>query len=137
MAPMSLVGDRERDRAAASLRRHYLQGRLTLDELSDRVHAALGARSRADLRAALSDLPPSWQELGEPLAAASRTLTRVATFVALAWLWAFLSLVLLVSFAVLSLVGGPSGTATLVFLLLWVGLSYGTWRAWQRGSRRT
>jgi uncharacterized protein DUF1707 len=136
MASMSLVGDPERDRAAASLRRHYLQGRLTLEELSDRVAAALSARSRADLRSALSGLPPAWPDLREPAAAATRTLARAATFVALAGLWAFLSLVLLVAYAFVALLGDVSTTGTIVFLLLWAAVTYGTWRAWQRGGRR-
>lgn len=133
---MSLVGDRERDRVAASLRRHYLHGRLSLEELADRVHVALAARSRADLRAALRDLPPSWRDVDALAAPVARTVTRAATFVALAGVWLFFSLVLLISFAVAALFGGPSATETLVFVLGWVGLTYGVWRVWQRGSRR-
>jgi hypothetical protein len=42
---------------AAELREHYASGRLTLDELSERLDAALGAKTRADLDALLTDLP--------------------------------------------------------------------------------
>ena len=62
---MSLVGDRERERAASALRRHYLQGRLTAEELGERIHMALRARSTSDLRDALRDLPPPWHSLQE------------------------------------------------------------------------
>ena len=127
---MSLVGDRERERAAASLRRHYLQGRLSAEELSDRVHAVLRARSTADLREALRDLP---QDLGAP---ARHFAARTATFLALAVAWWFFSVVLLVAFVIVTIAGGLSGTAALVFLLVWLALTYGLWRTWQRGGRR-
>ena len=52
-----LAGDSERERAAAALREHYVRGRLTLDELAGRTERVLAARSRADLRRALSGLP--------------------------------------------------------------------------------
>ena len=42
-----------------SLREHLVQGRLTLDEFSDRVEIAYRARSVADLDAASSELPPA------------------------------------------------------------------------------
>ena len=130
---MSLVGDRERDRAAATLQRHYLQGRLSLDELADRVHLVLRARSRADLRAAFSDLPATWRTAQELAAPVARTAARVATFLALAALWSFLSFLLLCVFVVAAIVGDPSATTTLLFLLLWVGISFGLWRVWRQG----
>ena len=133
---MSLVGDRERDRAAAALRRHYLQGRLSADELAERVHLVLRARSVADLREALSDLPPPWRTTQELVAPAARLATRAATFLALATAWSFCSIALLVAFVVLTIATGPSGTAAAVFLLLWFALTYGVFRAWQRGGRR-
>jgi len=52
-----LVGDRERDRAAHELQRHYREGRLSLDELAQRLETALRARNGGQLRAALSQLP--------------------------------------------------------------------------------
>lgn len=42
-----LVGDSERDGAANELRRHYREGRLTVDELALRLEAALRARTQA------------------------------------------------------------------------------------------
>ena len=44
-----LVGDRERDRAANELARHYREGRLSADELAQRLETALRARNGAQL----------------------------------------------------------------------------------------
>jgi hypothetical protein len=51
------VSDEQRDRAAQEIREHYAAGRLTDDELSDRVQAAYTARTEQELRRLLSDLP--------------------------------------------------------------------------------
>lgn len=51
------VGDAEREAAAAELREHYASGRLTLDELNERVDKAFAAKTRADLNAVMTDLP--------------------------------------------------------------------------------
>jgi Domain of unknown function (DUF1707) len=51
------VSDQERDRAAADIREHFAAGRLTEDELSDRVQAAYTARTRQELSRLLADLP--------------------------------------------------------------------------------
>ena len=51
------AGDSDRDRATAALQEHYVGGRLTLEEFSDRTGRVLAARSRAEIRRALSDLP--------------------------------------------------------------------------------
>lgn len=54
-----LVGDVERERAIEVLRHAAVDGRLTLDELSTRTEAALGARTRGDLAAVTKDLGDS------------------------------------------------------------------------------
>jgi len=51
------VGDAEREAAAAELREHYASGRLTLDELNERIDKAFAAKTRGDLNAAMTDLP--------------------------------------------------------------------------------
>jgi hypothetical protein len=51
------VGDAERDAVTARLREHAARGRLTLDELGERVEGALAARTRADLAGLEADLP--------------------------------------------------------------------------------
>jgi hypothetical protein len=51
------VSDRERDEVTTQLRDHAAEGRLTPEELDDRVERALAARTGADLDAVLADLP--------------------------------------------------------------------------------
>jgi DUF1707 SHOCT-like domain len=51
------ASDEQRDRAAAELRDHFAAGRLTEDELSERLEAAYAARTQGDLRALRHDLP--------------------------------------------------------------------------------
>ena len=51
------VSDEERERVAQEIREHFAAGRLTADEMTERVHAALNARTQADLRALRADLP--------------------------------------------------------------------------------
>ena len=59
------VGDAARDHVVTLLREHCTTGRLTLDEFSERVCAALAAHTWAELQAALADLPSStlWEWL--------------------------------------------------------------------------
>ena len=51
------VGNAEREATAAELREHYASGRLTLEELSERLDKAFAATTRADLDALMTDLP--------------------------------------------------------------------------------
>ena len=51
------VADADRDRTVTMLREHVVEGRLTLDEFSERVGAALGATTRGELEAVMADLP--------------------------------------------------------------------------------
>jgi hypothetical protein len=52
------VGDADRRRVADELQRHYVEGRLSSDELTERVRQATAARTQGDLAALLHDLPP-------------------------------------------------------------------------------
>jgi hypothetical protein len=51
------ASDADRDRAGAWLRHHYSLGRLTHDELLERLDEAYGARTVADLERSLRELP--------------------------------------------------------------------------------
>lgn len=51
------ASDAERERAVAALNRHYVDGRLTTEEFSDRAHTAYAARTLADLERLFDDLP--------------------------------------------------------------------------------
>jgi Flp pilus assembly protein TadB len=128
-----LVGDRERDCAAHELQRHYSEGRLTADELAQRLETALRARSGAQLRSALNDLPPaSRRPGGEMLRSPVRAVRNAAILAGTAVLWLFWSVGLLVAFVAWLAANGPSFGALLVFPLVWLALS---WLLWT-GSRR-
>jgi Domain of unknown function (DUF1707) len=51
------VSDADRENVASRLREHYAEGRLSSDELEERVASALGARTFGDLRRVMTDLP--------------------------------------------------------------------------------
>jgi DNA-binding MarR family transcriptional regulator len=56
-APGMRAGDADREAAAASLAEHFAQGRLTLDELIERLDATLTATTHGELAQAAQDLP--------------------------------------------------------------------------------
>jgi Domain of unknown function (DUF1707) len=56
-APELRASDEQRDRAAREIREHFAAGRLTDEELSDRVQAAYSARTEAELERLVADLP--------------------------------------------------------------------------------
>lgn len=51
------VSDAERDAVAAQLREHYAQGRLTMDELNERLDRVFASRTNLELASVMSDLP--------------------------------------------------------------------------------
>jgi Flp pilus assembly protein TadB len=51
------VSDTEREAVAAQLREHYAQGRLTTDELNERLDRAFASKTRSELAGVTSDLP--------------------------------------------------------------------------------
>jgi hypothetical protein len=51
------VGNAEREATASELREHYASGRLTLEELNERLEATFAAKTGADLTAVMRDLP--------------------------------------------------------------------------------
>jgi hypothetical protein len=57
------ISDADRDRVTGRLREHFAEGRLTPEELDERIAAALNAKTFGDLRQIMADLP-------EPAAAA-------------------------------------------------------------------
>ena len=56
--PDRLVADGDRARAEFLLREGYADGRLTLDDLDDRISAVHAARTVSELRAAVADIAP-------------------------------------------------------------------------------
>jgi Domain of unknown function (DUF1707) len=51
------IGDADREAAAASLREHYAQGRLTMEEFSERLDATFAAVTQGQLNRVTRDLP--------------------------------------------------------------------------------
>jgi hypothetical protein len=56
--PVVRASDAEREAAALALREHAVAGRLTLEELSDRLDEVYAARTRAELEQVERELPP-------------------------------------------------------------------------------
>ena len=140
---VTLVGDADRDRALALLRRHYAEGRFDHEELTRRVDVAAGARSTTDVWVALRGLPNALLEtvLAPRLLAAGATLSgypalrtarrlAVAVIVSAAWLLA--TTLLAVTYAISLMVGGPSTVVAAVFALTWLLVTWGSWRTWRR-----
>jgi hypothetical protein len=132
---MALVGDSERERTVASLRRHFLEGRLSVEDLGARAEVALRARSHADLRAALRDVQRPWHDGVERIASAASTARRGLHLLALLFLagvWAVMTLALAVAFAVALAVFGSSLTVVVAFTMVWAAMSFVLWRPWFR-----
>ena len=51
------VGDTDREAVADSLREHYAQGRLSLEEFNERLNATFQAKTQRDLDELIADLP--------------------------------------------------------------------------------
>ena len=51
------VSDADREQVTARLREHFAEGRLTREELDERITAALNAKTFGDLRPVMADLP--------------------------------------------------------------------------------
>jgi len=62
------IGDAERDTTMAQLRDHFVAGRLTLDELTERLDLALAAKTQSHIDGLMADLPrPPRAGPGAPL----------------------------------------------------------------------
>ncbi len=51
------IGDAEREAAMTQLREHFVAGRLTFDELTERIGAALTAKTQRQIGVLMADLP--------------------------------------------------------------------------------
>ena len=61
------IGDAERDATMAQLREHFVAGRLTFDELTERIDLALAAKTQGQIERLMADLPrPPRAARGEP-----------------------------------------------------------------------
>jgi hypothetical protein len=126
---MVLASDGDRERAAASLRDHFVRGRLTLEELSERTELALKARTRDDLRKAFDGLPDRTRAL-------ARTVGRGAALVLFTGAWLLFSFVLLVVFGLAILIHGASTAELVGFLVVWLVPTFLLSRLWRKGLGR-
>jgi uncharacterized protein DUF1707 len=112
--PEMRASDGDRDRVAESLREHCAVGRITVDELEERLEAVYAARTIGDLDRVTADLPeedlyelpvPARQRAGAvPAKRASGELVRSAGNAAWAT-WAVVSGINLAVWAVMALTG--------------------------------
>lgn len=126
------VGDRDRELAASALGKHYVNGRLSADELEDRVGRSLQAQTRRELDKAMKDLPLVWEELRftQRLQHGRR---RVGFFFRLVRSWFKVNVLLAAALAVALIVGAPIAATIGAGLLAWSVATYAFWRIWQRG----
>jgi hypothetical protein len=128
---MTRVGDRERERTALTLRRHYVEGRLDDTELSDRLDLVLHARNRHELRVALRQLP-RWSDL-DHLADRARHGAVVAVVTAV---WLMLSAAMFVAFLVWVATNGATLGGLVAFPAVWLALSAVLYRRTAVSRRR-
>jgi Flp pilus assembly protein TadB len=131
-----LVGDNERDRAAVTLREHYARGRLTVDELSDRIARVVAARSQREIRRAMSGVGSESAEIVERGRNAAQAVLRGAALVLFTGAYLLFSFALLLVFALTLLLHGASTTAAVAFLVTWLVPTYLLFRLWYRRPTR-
>lgn len=125
--PEMRASDADRDRVAGELREHCAQGRLTIDELNERLEATYAARTLGDLELVTRDLPE--EDLRHrPIASYHRARSVPAGRggryrVGLRTAWATYATVNLICFTVWLIIAATGGTADPWFL--WVAGPWG------------
>ena len=113
---MNRVGEPERERATQALRRHYVEGRLDHEELSDRLELVMRARNRLEIAYALRRLP--WlDDLG------ARVRNGVVVAVALAT-WLMLTFAIFVAFLAWVFANGVSLNGLIAFPAVWLTVTF-------------
>lgn len=133
-----LAADSDRERVETALREHYVGGRLTLEEFADRAGRVLAARSRAELRGALSGLPalPDVDDIATPIRSAARVAIRGALLVVATGAYVVFSLMLLFVLGLALLFGAASAAVLVVFLAVWLVPTVLLTRLWHTRPRR-
>jgi Domain of unknown function (DUF1707) len=101
------ASDAEREETVAALRRHVADGRISVEEFSDRSAAAYGARTLGELTTITADLPPVYPELP------SET-DRSPRWARPAWLAAGLAAATVVGFGLLSALAHAAAAAPMM-----------------------
>jgi Domain of unknown function (DUF1707) len=79
------ASDADRDRVAEHLREHAGAGRLSVDELTERLDVVFAARTLGELNAPLADLPRAERTRPRPLFVGAPLLVVLATVLVMAW----------------------------------------------------
>jgi hypothetical protein len=112
------ASDADRDAAAERLRHAAVEGRLEPDELEERLHAALRARTYGELHGLLTDLP------GKPVASVRRR-TEVAPVARVALVVAIRVALVLAVIGVVLVVAALAATWWVLCALVWLSLRAG------------
>ena len=124
------ASDADRERFVETLRRHHAEGRLTVEELTERTERAYTARTLGDLDALGGDLPPLQRPEAAPVTRAApadpgppdrQAAARAALLRSALW-YGMLSVVLLVVWVM-------SGTG--YFWPIWPILGFALFLGWQ------
>jgi hypothetical protein len=132
--PEIRASDADRDRVAAALREHSVEGRITMEELNERLEATYSSRTLGELQTVTSDLPehdtyqlpiPASRHAGSA-PATRRPQDLYKKSVHAAWgSWAVVNLVCFVIW-LLSTVGSVAGGQGLIYpWFLWVAGPWG------------
>jgi len=107
---------------------------LTLDEVTERTERALEARSRAEVRRALSKLPalPNMGGVAAEGGSVVQSVVRGAMLLALTGAYLLFSFALLLVLGLTLLVQGVSGSGFVGFLFVWLVPTYLLARLWRR-----
>jgi DUF1707 SHOCT-like domain len=124
---VALAGDVDREQAASNLREHYAGGYLTLDEFSRRTGRVLSARSRGELRRALSGLSRT------SFVDTARSTVRDVVLLVVTGAYVVFSLMLALVLAVTVLLSGVSTSACVALAIAWLVPTY----VFARFRRRT
>jgi hypothetical protein len=126
---VALAGDLDRERAAASLREHYVRGYLTLDEFSRRTGRILSARSRGQVQRGLVGLSRvTFAELVQ-------TAVRDVVLVVVTGAYVVFSLVLALVLGLTILLHGVSPSSFLAIAVIWLVPTYLFARLRHRNAR--
>ena len=126
---VALTGDADRERASASLREHYAGGYLTLDEFSRRTGRVLSARSRGEVRRALSGLSRS------SFVDSAQGAVQDMVLVVVGGAYVVFSLVLALVLGLTILLHGVSTSACLAIAVVWLVPTYLFARLRRRNAR--
>jgi hypothetical protein len=133
-----LADDTDRERVEVALREHYVRGRLTLEEFTERAGRVLAARSRAELRGALAGLPvlADVDDIAAPIRSAARVAVRGALLVVATGAYLAFSAMLLLVLGLTLIFSAVSAAVLVAFLAVWLVPTVLLTRLWHAHPRR-